>query len=1113
MEGLHCQECGHENRGSARFCASCGTPLLRICPSCDAAVSVEAKFCDTCGTCLQPSITRDGKATTPSKHGFEGPERRQMTVLFCDLVGSVELSRQLDPEELRQVLSSYQNVCANTISRYEGYVSRYMGDGVLALFGYPQAHDDDAQRAARAALELVEKVASLRPLTSSGELKLSVHIGIATGWVVAGDVIGESSSEQEAVIGETPNLAARIQGLAKPDSILISATTYRLIRNSISCQSVGSHALKGYPDPVLIYQILSDQPSGKTVGESPERDLAPLTGRDWDLERVRQIWSQAKVGSGGILLVQGEPGIGKSRLVREVKRLPEVEEYCVIECRCSPYFSNSALQPVVEMFRVLIDVSVDDTEETVVQRLQTKLGSGVHLPESVHELATILLVSQKRPVDELARPRERQRLQPFEAIVAFLLGLAEQKPALFIVEDLHWVDPSTSQLLGLLVDQVPLARMLVLATARPEFRPEWLTRSHTNQLTLGRLTMSQSEAIVAAITQDRPLPDVVRRLLVAKTDGVPLFIEELTQAVLELEAHAGSQELRTAFSDVEKMLIPETLRDSLMARLDRLGDCKPIAQLAAVIGRNFSYRLLSRVAKFERQKIENGLAQLVKAELLYQKGMPPEAIYQFKHSLIQEIAYHSLLTPTRREFHRRIADAIGETEPHLAHIHPELIARHYTLAGDEQKAVRYWAQASVLALQRSADIEAAAHAREGLRILGGLEEGRTRDELGLSLHLTLGASLSATEGDAIAEVGREYNAALELCKRLDAKSDLFPILRGIHAFYLLRGPLDRATDHARQLLDVATESEDLVALTEARRCLGWTLFCSGSMCEGRQLLQQAIALYDQGLAIEQRRHDVHDAGGVGLINLAWVNWFLGYAEQALLCSRSAISLARQVDHPFTLGYALCMGAAVHQCRNEPDEVYSLTEEVLSLSSEQGFRYWMAWGTSLQGWALAQGRDQQRGGRLIQEGLTNYRLTEATLFEPYILCMLAESVRDRGEQKSSLPLILQAVEIERQRGNCFFAAETHRLLGETLWNLGDEIKAMEEFSRSLEIARGQQAKPLELRTLDSLLAIGGDDESMLESRARREELLVTMEERRSEEDYPLPKQVSNHLPMV
>jgi len=1055
----------------------------------------------------------DGKTTTPAKHGLEEPERRQMTVLFCDLVGSVELSRRLDPEELRQVLVEYQDVCASTISRYEGFVSRYMGDGVLALFGYPQAHDDDAQRAARTALELVEKVAALRPSTSSGELTLSVHIGIATGLVVAGDVIGEASSEQEAVIGETPNLAARIQGLAKPGSILISASTFRLIRSSIACRSVGTHSIKGYPDPVLIYQVLSDQPLCNLTGEDPERGLTPLTGRDWDFERVRQLWAQARVGSGGVLLIQGEPGIGKSRLAREAKLLPEVEESCVMECRCSPYFSNSALQPVVEMLRALVNVTVNDTVETISERLQTKVGSGVHLPESIHELSRILLVSQKHPVDERARPGERQRLQPFEAIVALLIGFTDQKAVLLIVEDLHWIDPSTSQLLGFLVDQVPLARMLVLATARPEFRPEWLTRSHANQLTLGRLTAGQSETIIAAITRDTPLPDAVRRSLVAKTDGIPLFIEELTQAVLELEAHAGSQELRSTFSDAEKMLIPETLRDSLMARLDRLGDCKPIAQLAAVIGRSFSYRLLNRVAKFDRRKVEDGLSRLVKAELLYQKGMPPEAIYQFKHSLIQEIAYHSLLTPKRREFHRQIADAIEDIEPHLAHVHPELIARHYTLAGDEQKAVRYWSRASVLALQRSADMEAAAHAREGLRVLGGLEEGRIRDEIGLSLHLALGASLSATEGDAIAEVGREYDAALELCKQLDARDDLFPILRGIHAFYLLRGPLDRAIDLARQLLDLATEHEDPVALTEARRCLGWTLFCSGNMHEGRQMLQQAIALYDQELAVERRRHDVHDAGGVGLTNLAWVNWFLGYNDQALLCCQSAISLARKVDHPFTLGYALCMSAAVHQCRNEPDKVFSLTEEVLSLSSERGFRYWMAWGTSLQGWALAQGGEQQRGARLVQEGLTNYRLTGAALFEPYILCMLAELTRDRGEQKRAVSLLLQAVDVEQERGTRFYAAETHRLLGETLWNLEDETTAREELDKSLEIARAQQAKSLELRALETLLAISRDDESTRVPRARREELLALMEERRGEADYPTPKQASNHFPVA
>ena len=398
-----------------------------------------------------------------------------------------------------------------------------------------------------------------------------------------------------------------------------------------------------------------------------------------------------------------------------------------------------------------------------------------------------------------------------------------------------------------------------------------------------------------------------------------------------------------------------------------------------------------------------------------------------------------------------------------------------------------------------------------LRVLGSLVEGRARDEAALTLHLALGASLSATEGDAIAEVGREYNAALDLCKRLDAKDDLFPILRGIFAFYLLRGPLDRAIELAHTLLEVATEREDPVASTEARRCLGWTLFCSGAMSEGRQLLRQAIALYDQDLAMERRKHDAHDAGGVGLINLAWVNWFLGDSDQAVECARSAVELARRVNHPFTLGYALCMGAAVHQGRSEPEAVLSLTEEVLSLSTERGFRYWMAWGTSLRGWAVAQGGDRQKGRKLIQEGLTNYRLTGATLFEPYVLCLLAGLATDGPERKSSMSLLHQAVEIEQERGNCFYSAETHRLLGETLWSLGDGIAAKEEFDRALDISRRQEAKSLELRTLDTLLELGGNGENAAESRTRREELLVAMEGGQSVEGYSSTRRISNGSP--
>lgn len=1063
-----CPVCAHDNRAGARFCAACGFSIDRHCWQCAAPVSTTAKFCDACGADLDKATRPTASGSSPLEGVFEKPERRQMTVMFCDLVGSTRLSRQIDPEDLRIILRTYQDACADIIARYDGHISRYVGDGIFILFGYPHAHDNDAERAARAALDLLERIPSLRPDTSCAPVKLSIRIGIATGLVVAGDVIGERASQEEAIIGETPNLAAGLQGLAEADSVFVSLSTYRLIRHFITCRSLGPRELKGYPEPVPVYEVISPTAAPEVSTESKAQRLVPMIGRDRDMAFLRDLWVQAKEGAGHVVLVQGEPGIGKSRLVEEFKRACESESVNALICRCSPYFTNSALYSVINLLRRVLKISGNDSPETALAKLEAAVGPNIELPTSAHDLAFSLSLSQSTPNGANVVTLQPQRAQPFEAIIAFLLGLSESKPLIFIVEDLHWVDPSTLQLLALLVDQVAMARILVLTTARPEFRAEWLTHGHTSQLTLGRLMPTEAKTLVSALTTDTPLPESVHRALVAKTDGVPLFIEELTRTVIDLGASADAEAAESVLSKDGSVVIPETLRDSLMARLDRLQDAKPLAQLAAVIGRTFSYKLLKAAVQFDESDLKRRLERLVKAELVYQRGMPPGAIYHFKHSLIQDTAYDSLLTSKRREFHGRIASALENQFPEVGRLQPELMARHHTLSGQTAEAVAYWNLASERALQQSANLEARHHAKQGLHYVKELPEGRHRDELSLSLYIHLSTAISGTKGDAVPELEDIYQKAATILNRLEDASLAFSLTREMHAFYLVRGPLMRAVELGHRMLKLAENSSDPQKRTDSRRCLGWAYICHGKLEKGQTLIRKALSLYDVGDSREHTRHNTIDPGGVGMINLAWSEWLAGKSDTAARLTHDAVALSRTIDHPYTLAYSLCMGAAVFQCRREPEAVLSLVDEAISVAKKRGYRYWNAWGTCLQGWANAQLGRPESGIQALEAGLNIYRATGATLFVPHIHCMTAESQYSVGNFAEARRHLQMAEDIESNNQIYFYSAETQRLFAMVEKELGETESSVTHFKKAWDLAKTQKAKSFELRVALSIV---------------------------------------------
>ena len=635
-----------------------------------------------------PAVQTPQEASTHVAPDVPEAERRQLTVLFCDLADSTRLARQLDPEDLREVIRAYQATCVTVIQRFAGHVAQYLGDGVLVYFGYPQAHEDDAQRAVRTGLGILEAMGALPPhLLRDTSVRLAVRIGIHTGLVVVGE-IGSGGRHEHLALGDTPNLAARLQGLAAPNTVVISAATAHLVHGYFTCQALGTHTLKGLETPVHVSQVLGESAAQSRLDIAGATGLTPLVGREAEVTLLRERWAQSTQGLGQVVMLSGEAGIGKSRLVHVLTEQVVEAHTPQPTLRCSPYYTNSALYPVIEHLQRLLHWHRDTTSEarlaTLEQALQT---AGLPLAEVVPLVAALLSLPVPAHYPPLTLSPQRQKQQTLEALVAWLLAETVRQPVLAIWEDLHWADPSTLELLGLFLDQAPTARLLLVLTARPAFRLPWAPRSYVTPLTLTRLLRPQVEELVLQMTGGKPLPAEVLRQIVEKTDGIPLFVEELVKMILEAGLVQENAEHYILTGPLPPLAIPTTLQDALMARLDRLAPVKAVAQLGAVLGREFSYALLRAVAPVDEATLQHGLAQLVAAELLYQRGRPPQATYLFKHALVQDVAYQSLLRSTRQRYHQHIAQVLEAQFPDTVATQPELLAQHYTEASLAEQAM------------------------------------------------------------------------------------------------------------------------------------------------------------------------------------------------------------------------------------------------------------------------------------------------------------------------------------------------------------------------------------------------------------------------------------------
>jgi class 3 adenylate cyclase/predicted ATPase len=1014
-----------------------------------------------------PSTRSAFPPTTPPR---PEAERRQLTVLFCDLVDSTALAGQLDPEDLREVVRAYQATCAEVIQQLGGHIAQYLGDGLLIYFGYPQAHEDDAQRAVRASLGMLNAVQALKARLEQDKcIRLAVRLGIHTGLVVVGDIGGAGRQEQLA-LGETPNIAARLQGLAEPDTVVISEATAQLIHGYFVCQALGAQGLKGVAQPLIVYRVLHESGAQTRLDVAATRGLTLLVGREQEVGLLTERWERATESMGQVVVLTGEAGIGKSRLVQVLRDQVAGTAATRIECRCSLHTQHSALYPIIAHLERALAFTRNDTPADKLHKLEDALASyAVPLADMVPLFAALLSLPLPEHYPPLTLTPQRQRQKTLEALLTWLWQETDKHQVLFVIEDLHWVDPSTLEFLNLLVDQSPTARIMVLMTCRPEFAPPWPSRAHLAPLTLTRLPRLQVERMVASVAGAKALPRDVVQQIVAKTDGVPLFVEELTKTVLEsglLREHEDHYELT---GPLPALAIPATLQDSLMARLHRLSTVKMVAQLGATIGRQFSYDLLQAISPLDEGPLQQGLRQLVEAELLYQRGILPQATYIFKHALIQDTAYQSLLKSTRQHYHQRIAQVLETRFSELIETQPELLAQHYTEAGLAAPAVGYWQQAGERSNVRSAYVEAVAHLTKGLEMLRTLPDTPARAQHELDMQLMLGQALRVTKGDGVLEVGHAFARARELCRQVGDTPQLLRVLGGLVAFYQRRGEIQTARELVEQRLTLAQDQQDPVFLIGVHVDMGLLLFFLGELASAQAHLAQAIALCapqeDHALALRYSPDPMVLCLGFVALTLS----VLGYPDQALTRSHEMLTRAQAASHTFTLARALHLAAVLHRFQREGAAAQERAEAALALMTEQGFGHYVGQATFTRGWALAAQGQREVGMAQMHQGLAAMRVTGTRVALSAYLVPLAEAYEHSGQAEEGLRLLAEALAHVDHTGERYWEAEIYRLKGELLLPQAPPHTSQAEdcFQHALAIARRQQAKSWELRAAMSL----------------------------------------------
>jgi class 3 adenylate cyclase/predicted ATPase len=1007
-------------------------------------------------------------------------ERRQLTVMFCDLVGSTGLSARLDPEDLREVIGAYHRAVTEVVAGLDGFVAKYMGDGVLVYFGYPRAHEDDAERAVRVGLGVIDAVGRL----DVKSLRLQARVGIATGLVVVGDLIGEGSAQEQSVVGEAPNLAARLQGVAEVGAIVISAGTRRLVGDLFEYRDLGAVEVKGIPGPVLAWRVLRPSVVASRFEALRGSALSPLVGRDEEIDLLLRRWARAKAGDGQVVLLSGEPGLGKSRIAAALEERLHAEPHIRLRYFCSPYHQDSALFPFIDQLGRASEFARDDPPAAKLEKLEALLARAAPPDEDVAFFADLLSLpsSERHPLPNLSPQRKKEKI--LEALIRQLEGLACRQPVVMVFEDAHWIDPTSRELLDLTVERVRSLPVLLIVTFRPEFQMPWTGQPQVAMLALNRLDRRDRTALVGQIAGGKALPDEVVDQIVERTDGVPLFVEELTKNVLESGLLREEADRYVLYGGLPPLAIPMTLHASLMARLDRLASVRLVAQTGAAIGREFPYTLLRAVSRLPEDELQTALARLVASELVFQRGTPPDAVYIFKHALVQDAAHGSLLRNARQQLHAQIAEALEAHSPELMDTQPELFAQHYAEAGLVEKSVAYWSKAGQRSAARSAMAEAAAQLQKGLDHLVLLPDTPERRWQELEFRSSLGSVLRTVKGQATPEVGRAYARAGELWEQLASPAEFVHVPHGQSLYHLFRGELDLAQRLAGDLLRLSCQRDDADGLVLGHLSTGRNLRFAGRFALSRSHLEKVLALYDSNLRFsrlllvdQMGTHPKNNSRSL----LGIVLFCLGYPEQALALSNAAIAEARRLVIRSSLASALANGATVLSLVGDNAALDERVEQLVAVTTEQGFPQWGALGTILRGWVKVENGEVAEGISLMRAGSTAHSATGAELLVPHHTALLARACEIAGQIEEGLVLLDEALQIVERTGERWFAAELNRHKGQLLQRRGHSEAAEELYRKALSIAEEQGAKLWELRAAASLARLCRDQGRHAEAR--------------------------------
>lgn len=1045
-------------------------------------------------------------------------ERRQVTIMVCTCVIPEDEGgfAELDPEDQYEMLEDYEQCCREVVGRYGGAISQSDLREIIVCFGYPVGLEDAARRAVQAGLEIVEHFSQLERQAAQPNLRPAAKIAIHTGPVIARDT---SAGGQDSIqlVGDAHRIVIDLEDAVEPGTVLISGATERLVSGYFECESLGDRSVKGVKAPVATFRVIGESQARSRVEAREPADLTPLIGREMEVGILRDRWEQAAEGMGQVVLLIGDAGLGKSRLIYELKRIAEQTDdddetwnvsaasqtsgdaALVIEWRCSAYSQSSAFHPAVEYFREFLDLRREDIPSAQLDKLIAHVRE-YDCEDCVPVLAWLLSI----PAEGRFAPPEVSpqllRQQAQEALLEWLRILSLRHPVLFIVEDLHWVDASTLEFLSAHVDAGFHDRVLTLLTFRPEFETPWKSKSHQTQVALNRLTKRQIADMMASQAGLRQVPKEVVQQIAERTDGVPLFVEEFTRMVLEadsLRETAGEKELSATFP---AHTIPSTLQDLLIARLDRLESDLEVVQTASILGREFSMELLQAVSSLDESTLRGELAKLADAEVLFQRGRAPRISYRFKHALIQDAAYDSLLKKDRREIHNRIAGVLEERFPETAATQPELLARHLTEAGDSEKAIDYWLKAGQRAQGLSANQEAISHLTTGLELLRGLPESVATDQRELGLQMTLSAALMAAKGYSTPDVEGILQRARELCGRIGPESPVIPVLWGNWAWRFIREELDLCHEFADEALRFATARQDRGMLAEAHFLPGLTLFYQGDFAGALEHCRRGVEYFD----LEQSKFYAQLTGqNSSVIMRAYVAmslWYLGYADQAIAATESGRSLAEELGHPFSTACELYLDGFVFlQCR-QSDQALKNADAEIELSTRQGFPFWLGLGKCLRGAALLLEQRPQEAATVLREGIETVEATGAAITLGHYYGCLAEACAMQQHRESAFEELENAFGQLNRLGARWVESMLYRLKGEFLATAGPEnhSEAADCLQRAIDVAREQQARFLELRATMSWYRL-----MQQQGRAKdaREQLLKLVES--FEEGHDLP----------